>query len=128
MFPYTSVATTSTSSSPSSPSTFLHPTVLPLFSFPSQTSASLHTLPLSPSSQTLPVLNSTTQSPLPVDPNFQLENLCVVLPLSPMNLYPITTRSKNGISKRKAYSASVQSVDLSKVEPSSFKAASTIIE
>jgi hypothetical protein len=45
-----------------------------------------------------------------------------------MNLHPMTTRSKNGISKRKAYSASVQSVALSLVEPSSFKAASTIPE
>jgi hypothetical protein len=62
------------------------------------------------------------------DPDFQPENLCVVLPLSPMNLHPMTTRSKNGISKRKFYSADVQSVDLSQVEPNSFKVAFTIIE
>ncbi|CAL9023862.1 unnamed protein product, partial [Prunus brigantina] len=65
------------------------------------------------------------QSPLPVDPDFQPETLCVVLPLPAVNLHPMTTRSKNGISKRKAYSASVQPVDYSQVEPSSFKAAST---
>ena len=40
----------------------------------------------------------------------------------------MTTRSKNGIFKRKFYSADVQSVDLSQVEPSSFKVAFTIIE
>jgi hypothetical protein len=41
------------------------------------------------------------------DPDFQPENLCVVLPLSPMNLHPMTIRFKNGISKRKAYFTSV---------------------
>ncbi|CAL8992417.1 unnamed protein product [Prunus brigantina] len=76
-------------------------------------------------SQNMPVLESATQSPLPVDPDFQPETLCVVLPLPAVNLHPMTTRSKNGISKRKAYSASVQPVDYSQVEPSSFKAAST---
>jgi histone deacetylase 1/2 len=40
----------------------------------------------------------------------------------------MTTRSKNGISKRRAYSASVQFVASSQVEPNSFKAASTIPE
>jgi histone deacetylase 1/2 len=45
-----------------------------------------------------------------------------------MNIHPMTTRSKNGISKRKAYSASVQLVASSQVEPHSFKAASTIPE
>ena len=40
----------------------------------------------------------------------------------------MTTRSKNGISKRRAYSASVQFVASSQVEPHSFKAASTIPE
>ncbi|KAI5317459.1 hypothetical protein L3X38_037166 [Prunus dulcis] len=66
---------------------------------------------------------SATQSPLPVDLDFQTESLRVVLPLPPVNLHPMTTWSKNGISKRKAFSAST-SVDLSIVEPSSFKAAS----
>jgi histone deacetylase 1/2 len=45
-----------------------------------------------------------------------------------MNLHPMTIKSKNGISKRKAYSASVYSMDLSQVEPSYFKAASTVVE
>ncbi|KAI5339079.1 hypothetical protein L3X38_018351 [Prunus dulcis] len=61
--------------------------------------------------------------PLPVDPDFQPKSLRVVLPLPPVNLHPMTTRSKNGISKRKAFSAST-SIDLSTIEPSSFKAAS----
>jgi hypothetical protein len=52
-------------------------------------------------------LHSPAPSPLPVDPDFHPERLCVVLPLSPMNLHPMTTRSKSGISKKKAYSATV---------------------
>jgi hypothetical protein len=43
-----------------------------------------------------------------------------------MNLHPMTTRSKNSISKKKAYSTTVQSIDFSSVEPSSFKIASKI--
>nr|TKS15173.1 hypothetical protein D5086_0000036020 [Populus alba] len=88
--------------------------MFPLISPPPQVAASQP--PLSPSSSSQPTLSppqptlSPTQSPLPVDPDFQPENLCVVLPLSPLNLHPMTTRSKNGISKRKAYSASVQFV------------------
>jgi len=131
VFHYTSMPAVSASSSTSSLSISLHNIVFPIISsssFPSRAPTSLHTLPPSANPQPLPVLNSTTQSPLLVDPNFQPENLFVVLPLSPMNLYPMTTRSKNGISKRKAYSASVQSIDLSQVEPSSFKAASIVIE
>ncbi|KAI5353001.1 hypothetical protein L3X38_005893 [Prunus dulcis] len=69
------------------------------------------------------LLARATQSPLLVDPDFQPESLRVVLPLQPVNLHPMTTRSKNGISKRKAFSAST-SIDLSTIEPSSFKAAS----
>ena len=121
---------------PVSPSTSsfpcLHPIVFPLISPPPPVAASQP--PLSPSSSSQPTLSppqptlSPTQSPLPVDPDFQPEDLCVVLPLSPLNLHPMTTRSKNGISKRKAYSASVQFVASSQVEPHSFKAASTIPE
>jgi len=131
VFPYTSVPAVSASSSTSSPSISLHNIVLPIISsssFPSRAPTSLHTLPPSANPQPLPVLNSTTQSPLPMDSNFQLENLCVVLPLSPMNLHPMTTRSRNGISKRKAYSASVQSIDLSQVKPSSFKDVSIVVK
>ncbi|BBN67810.1 hypothetical protein Prudu_192S000300, partial [Prunus dulcis] len=57
-------------------------------------------------SQDMPVLESATQSPLPVDPDFQPETLCVVLPLPAVNLHPMTT-------------------SLRMVEPSSFKAAYT---
>jgi len=139
MFPYSSVIPTSPSTS-SSPC--LHPTVFPLISPPTPAAASQPTLSSSSSSQSalshssssqptlspsLPILSST-QSPLPVDPDFQPEYLCVVLPLSPPNLHPMTIRSKNGISKRKAYSTSVQFVASSQVEPRSFKAASTIPE
>jgi len=133
MFPYSSVI-------PTSPC--LHPTMFPLISPPTPAAASQPTLSSSSSSQSalshssssqptlsppLPILSST-QSPLPVDLDFQPENLCVVLPLSPLNLHPMTTRFKNGISKRKAYSASVQFVASSQVEPHSFKVVSTIPE
>jgi len=137
MFPYSFVlpVSPSTSSSPC-----LHPTVFPLISPSTPAAASQPLLSSSSSSQSalshssssqptlsppLPILSST-QSPLPIDPDFQPENLCVVLPLSPLNLHPMTTRSKNGIFKRRAYSASVQFVASSQVEPHSFKVASTI--
>ncbi|KAI5322794.1 hypothetical protein L3X38_031866 [Prunus dulcis] len=146
MFPYTSVhavfvpPSQSPTTSSSRPLLSLHNTVLsPISSLPissstsstSRAAKSLNTLLLNASdcllstSQDMPVLESTTQSPLPVDPDFQPETLCVVLPLPAINLHPMTTRSKNGISKRKAYSASVQPVDSFQVESSSFKVAST---
>ncbi|KAI5348844.1 hypothetical protein L3X38_001731 [Prunus dulcis] len=40
----------------------------------------------------------------------------------------MTTRSKSGISKRKAYSTYVQSIDLSQIEASSFMTAYTVLE
>ena len=93
-----------------------------------RTIASLDTLPSYTISQTLSSMDFATQSHLLVDPDFHHEKLCVVLPLSPMNLHSMTTRFKNGISKRKAYSTSIQSIDFSQVEPSLFKTASKIIE
>ncbi|CAL8081400.1 unnamed protein product [Prunus armeniaca] len=145
MFPYTSVHAVSIppSQSPttsSQPLISLHNTILsPVSSLHVSSSSSststatesLNTLLPSASecllstSQNMPILESATQSPLPVDPDFQPETLCVVLPLLVVNLHPMTTMSKNGISKRKAYSASVQPVDYSQVEPSSFKATSS---
>jgi len=121
----------SASSSPSLPSISLHNIVLPTVSsssFPSYAPASLPPMSPSVTSQPQSVLNSITQSPFPMDPDFQPEHMYVVLPLSPMNLHPMTTRSKNGISKRKAYFATVQFIALSQVEPRSLKAASTIVE
>nr|TKS11592.1 hypothetical protein D5086_0000071850 [Populus alba] len=76
--------------------------MFPLISPPPQVATSQPLL--SPSSSSQPTLSppqptlSPTQSPLPVDPDFQPENLCVVLPLSPLNLHPMTTRSKNATS------------------------------
>jgi hypothetical protein len=86
--------------------------------------ASLDTLSSPIISSPLSGLDSATQFSPHVDPDFHPENLCVSLPLSPMNIHPMTTRSKNGISKRKAYSTTVQPVDFSSVEPSTFKIAS----
>jgi histone deacetylase 1/2 len=86
--------------------------------------ASLDTLSSPIISSPLSGLDSATQFSPPEDPDFHPENLCVILPLSHMNIHPMTTRSKNGISKRKAYSTTVQPVDFSPVEPSTFKIAS----
>ncbi|BBH05526.1 hypothetical protein Prudu_016938 [Prunus dulcis] len=118
LFPPPSISFTNTVLSPipslsiSSPSPSTYEANEPLTALPPSS------LPASPSAT-----QSATQSPLPVDPDFQPESLRVVLPLPPVNLHPMTTRSKNGISKRKAFSAST-SIDLSTIEPSSFKAAS----
>jgi histone deacetylase 1/2 len=139
LFPYISVPMPAVSPSlhvsavsPSSPSVSLHNSVLPLVSsspsFSSTPSASLPSLSPGLSSQPSSDLHSPAHSPLPVDPDFHPERLCVVLPLSPMNLHPMTTRSKSGISKKKAYSATVQSLALSQVEPRSFKIAYATIE
>jgi hypothetical protein len=111
------------------PSISLHNAVLPACSTSSSTmspAVSLDTLPSPIISSNRSGLDSTTQLSPPEDPDFHPENLCVVLPLSPMNLHPMTTRSKNGISKKKAYSTTVQSLDFSSAEPSSFKIASKI--
>ncbi|CAL2258851.1 unnamed protein product [Prunus armeniaca] len=138
VFPFTSVHPVSISSSQSLPSSSPPPSI-------SFTNTVLSPIPsLSISSPSPPTFEATeplnalppgslpaspfatqfaTQSPLLVDPDFQPENLRVVLPLPPVNLHLMTTRSKNGISKRKAFSAST-SVDLSTIEPSSFKVAS----
>nr|TKS10210.1 hypothetical protein D5086_0000085690 [Populus alba] len=98
--------------SPSSPSVSLTNSVLPLVS---PHSASLPSSSTGMSSQPSSYLPSPALSPLPLDPDFYPERLCVVLPLSPINIHPMTTRSKNGISKKKAYSATVQSLDLSQL-------------
>jgi hypothetical protein len=139
LFPYISVSMPAVSPSlhlsavsPSSPSVSLHNSVLPLVSsspsFSSTPSASLPSLSPGLSSQPSSDLHSPAPSPLPVDPDFHPERLCVVLSLSPMNLHPMTTRSKSGISKKKAYSTTVQSLALSQVEPRSFKIASATVE
>jgi histone deacetylase 1/2 len=109
------------------PSISLHNAVLPACSTSSSTmshAVSLDALSSPIISSPLSGLDSATQFSPPQDPDFHPENLCVVLPLSPMNIHPMTTRSKNGISKRKAYSTTVQSVDFSPVELSTFKIAS----
>ncbi|CAL8170379.1 unnamed protein product [Prunus armeniaca] len=126
MFPFTYVHPVSisssqslTSSSPPPSISFTNTVLSPIPSL----SVSSPSPPISEAAAPLNASPSATQSPLPVDPDFQPESLRVILPLPPVNLHPMTTRSKNGISKRKAFSAS-SSVDLSTIEPSSFKAAS----
>ncbi|KAM2012137.1 hypothetical protein ACFX1T_024035 [Malus domestica] len=69
---------------------------------------------------------TATQSQIPDDPDFQYENLTIVLPVSSVNLHPMQTWSKNGIVKRKAYSATVSSSEHFIVEPTTYKATSKI--
>ncbi|KAM2004613.1 hypothetical protein ACFX15_028040 [Malus domestica] len=66
------------------------------------------------------------QSPIAVDPDFQPDHLNVVFSL-PLNVHPMVTRSKNGIVKPKAFSASIGSQSPVS-EPKIFKAASQVLE
>ncbi|KAB2595380.1 hypothetical protein D8674_030830 [Pyrus ussuriensis x Pyrus communis] len=76
-------------------------------------------------SSTLPVASLH----VPVDSigsTFSPEPLPVVLPIAPINLHPMQTRSKSGIVKRKALLAALEAsseVDLSVIEPTSYKTA-----
>lgn len=90
-----------------------HPTI------PSNASESL-----SPS----PASTTATQFDIPVDPNFQPENLIAMLPIPLVSLHLMPTRSKSGIIKKRAFSASVISPKTSIVEPTTYKATSTIPE
>ncbi|CAN6542824.1 unnamed protein product [Malus baccata var. baccata] len=46
---------------------------------------------------------ATTQPPIPVDPDFLPESLHVAHPVPSVNLHPMQTRSKSGISKKKLF-------------------------
>ena len=89
----------------------------------SNASESLTSLPPSISTS-----STSTQSPVPADPDFQPENLTIVLPMPSVSLHPMQTQSKSGIIKKKAFIASVSNVESSVTEPSSFKAVSKIAE
>ncbi|KAM1784958.1 hypothetical protein ACFX12_037917 [Malus domestica] len=107
------------------------PTTAPELSNPSPTNPMPLPTPstspdMSPSPLMAPI--SATQSPIPVDPDFQQESLSVVLPVPSVSFHPMQTRSKSGISKRKAFSASVTSSVVQLTEPSSYKTASKIPE
>ena len=59
-------------------------------------------------------------------PECSPESLQVILPIPPLNLHPMQTRSKSGIVKKKAFLALVSEstdVDLSQIEPVSYKSA-----
>ncbi|CAN6706510.1 unnamed protein product [Malus baccata var. baccata] len=97
---------------------------------PPQPSSSLApSPPASESLQTLPsptielASPSSTQSQILIDPDFQIEQLPVVLPLPSVSLHPMQTRSKSEISKRKVFTATVQS-SAQGSEPTSYKSAS----
>ncbi|XP_068344266.1 uncharacterized protein [Pyrus communis] len=77
----------------------------------------------SPQSITVPTSSSLT---LHVDPDFRTEHLQVVLPIAPLNLHPMQTRSKNGIIQKKVFLSTVPDsslLDLTQVEPATHKSA-----
>ncbi|TQE01264.1 hypothetical protein C1H46_013171 [Malus baccata] len=156
-FPYSSIITSNSASSHiSSPSLHVQPQVLPSLvnshntvvspiplqasecspsTPPNASECSLSTpLPNSrfvdsptslPSPTALPA--DSTQSLPPDDPDFQPEDLSVVLPVPLVSWHPMQTRSKSGISKKKVFSAKLQSsVQVS--EPATFKSAIKIPE
>nr|XP_028953280.1 uncharacterized protein LOC114822633 [Malus domestica] len=69
-----------------------------------------------------PASQSSTQYRIPIDPDFQIEQLPVVLPIPSVSLHPMQTRSKSGISKRKVFTATVQA-SAKDTEPTSYKSA-----
>ncbi|KAM1354495.1 hypothetical protein PS2_028626 [Malus domestica] len=76
------------------------------------------------SSQSITAIEQSPSSVIPVTPDFQPEHLQVVLPIPSLNLHPMQTRSKSGISKKKALLATFhenEGVDLSTVEPATYK-------
>ncbi|KAM1260029.1 hypothetical protein ACFX2J_039256 [Malus domestica] len=78
-----------------------------------------------PSSSSITAPSSTTPS-LPVDHEFSPDRLQVVLPIAPLNMHPMQTRSKNGIVKPKVFFSSLApsgDVDMSLIEPVSYKTA-----
>lgn len=87
---------------------------------------------VSPSSQSI-TASIQASSPLPVVPDisissttFNPDNLQVVLSIPSLNLHPMQTKSKSGITKQKAFLASIQDssmVDMSLTEPATYKSA-----
>jgi hypothetical protein len=86
----------------------------------------------SPRSQSI-TASIQASSPPPVAPDisissttFNPDNLQVVLSIPSLNLHPMQTRSKSGITKQKAFLASIQDssmVDMSLTEPATYKSA-----
>lgn len=66
-----------------------------------------------------------TQSPIPVDLDFQPENLSIVLSIPSVSLHPMQTRSKSGKSKKKVLSAMVKPFVLV-TELATFKSANKV--
>jgi histone deacetylase 1/2 len=97
---------------------------------PSHHTPSISTV--SPSSQSI-TASIQASPPPPVAPDisissstFNLDNLQVVLSIPSLNLHPMQTKSKSGITKQKAFLASIQDssmVDLSLTEPATYKSA-----
>jgi hypothetical protein len=110
------------------PSDSLSPEIIspPTHSSPPSTSLSAEIIS-SPSVSSQSITTTTSGAPqLPVDSDFSTDLLQVVLPIAPLNLHPMQTRSKNGIIKKKVFLSHVadsSNVDLTLVEPATFKSA-----
>ncbi|KAM2277674.1 hypothetical protein ACFXTI_035948 [Malus domestica] len=100
----------------------------PITEFVSTTTTPLNASSFSSSILPSPITATAQQSStsLSVVPDFQGDQLQVVLSIPPLNLHPMQTRSKSGISKKIALLASVHEhggADLTKVEPATYKSA-----
>lgn len=63
---------------------------------------------------------------LSVDPEFSPDSLQVVLPIAPLNMHPMQTRSKSGVVKHKVFLSALETsgeVDMSLIEPVTYKSA-----
>ncbi|KAI5321879.1 hypothetical protein L3X38_030951 [Prunus dulcis] len=83
-----------------------------------------------PTSPQIPVAPDIRSSSGSETHDFTPDTLEVVLSIHPLNLYPMQTRSKSGIIKKKALLASVQDfggTDISLVQPVSYKSAIKVL-
>ncbi|KAM1640011.1 hypothetical protein ACFXTN_009221 [Malus domestica] len=98
----------------------------PTHSSPPSTSLSNEIIS-SPSISSQSITATTSGAPqLHVDSDFSPDLLQVVLPIAPLNLHHMQTRSKNGIIKKKVFLSHVadsSNVDLTLVEPATYKSA-----
>ncbi|KAM2064151.1 hypothetical protein ACFX16_027587 [Malus domestica] len=100
------------------------PSLIPISPEPSHVHS---TTASSPQSITV---SASSSSSLLMDPEFSPTQLHPVLPASPLNMHPMQTRSKNGISKKKAFLSNLYDssyVDLSLCEPATHKSAFKVL-
>ncbi|KAM0996393.1 hypothetical protein ACFX2C_006406 [Malus domestica] len=93
---------------------------------PSPTHPTPSPVPTTPTSSQSITVSVPAPSQPPVVLDHRTEVLPVVLDIPPLNLHPMQTRSKSGISKKKVFLSALSassSVDLSLTEPATYKSA-----